>query len=258
MQEQVYSLIVENDDISWKSILLDLITTEQMDPWNVDVSLLTKQYIAKLKELKNQDLKLSGKVLLAAAILLRIKSKRLVGEDLNEFDRLLAATEEAMSDDSIVAIDGEMGAVALENGAEAGEQNVLLPHTPLPRKRKVSVYDLVNALEKALEVKHRRLLKQTVPEVLIPTGEGHFDTTLMMKRLFLRIKEFFLFKRGKALTLDTMFTSQEPLYKIREFLAVLHLATMQKIRLSQKEHFGAIEIKINPNAPMDEAQKTLG
>ena len=93
MQEKIFSMLVDDNEISWKSIILELIRSEQMDPWDIDVSLLSHKYIDRLKNLKEQDLAVSGKVLLAAAILLRIKSTRLVGDDLDEFDRLIAGTD---------------------------------------------------------------------------------------------------------------------------------------------------------------------
>ena len=40
----------------------------------------------------------------------------------------------------------------------------IYPRTPQPRKRKVSVFDLVQALEKALEVENRRKKSQTKHE----------------------------------------------------------------------------------------------
>ena len=75
MQDQIFSILVEQNDITWKAILYDLIKSEKMDPWDVDLGQLTHRYIAKVKEMKEHDLKISGKVVLAAAMLLKIKSK---------------------------------------------------------------------------------------------------------------------------------------------------------------------------------------
>ena len=93
MHDRIFNLLVEQDEISWKSMIFNLVKKEGLDPWDINVSSLAEKYIKKLKELKELNLKVSGKVVLAAAILLRLKSNKLVGDDLDEFDRLFAGSE---------------------------------------------------------------------------------------------------------------------------------------------------------------------
>ena len=178
-------MLVDQNEISWKSMIHDIVTTEGMDPWNVNISLLVDKFIERLNKYKNIELKVSGKVLLAAAILLSIKSKRLVGEDLNEFDRLIA-TNEVSEGEFYDSLEQELSAgekIAIEHNYE------LVPRTPQPRKRKVSVYDLVKALEKALEVKNRRFMRN--PEVEMKIPEKKIDISLAIKNLYDKITGFF-------------------------------------------------------------------
>lgn len=237
MQDKLYQLIVENDDISWKAILLDLVNGEQMDPWDIDIGLLTQRYVERIRQLKETNLKVSGKVLLAAAILLRVKSKRLVGEDLNEFDRLLSAsemTEEQFYDE----LEQE-----LAHGEAAGlrDQSLeLLPRLPQPRKRKVSVYDLVRALEKALEVKKRRLFN-SLHEVNIVVPEKKFDITAAMRSLYGKLLA--LFAQGtRKLTFSSLVPGNLKEDKVITFIPLLHLANEGKVELEQQEHFGEIHV----------------
>jgi len=153
MEDRIFQLLVENDDIAWKDIIFNLVKTEQMDPWDIKIGQLAKKYIELLKKAKDLDFKISGKVVLAASILLRMKSKRLVGEDLDEFDRLLAGN--TVDEDEFY---DELATMRDASQISEEERMNLVPRTPQPRKRKVSVYDLVNALEKALEVKKRRII----------------------------------------------------------------------------------------------------
>src|SRR3989344_1695249 len=171
MQDRIFSMLVEQNEISWKSIIFDLINSEQMDPWDVNISLLAEKYLARLRELKHQDLKVGGKVVLAASILLRIKSNKLVGEDLDEFDRLLAGSN--LSQDQFY--DGLEQELAKGEQQGLKEEYELLPRLPQARKRKVSVYDLVKALDKALEVKQRRVLNTVPPPLPLPMRK--FDLT---------------------------------------------------------------------------------
>ncbi|MCK5283328.1 MAG: segregation/condensation protein A, partial [Nanoarchaeota archaeon] len=159
--EKILNIILKENEITWQTIIYDLINSEQMDPWNVDISLLTQKYIEMIKSLKEHDFRVSGKVLLAAALLLKIKSNKWIKEDIANLDSLFSSAEEDMDD----LLDG------LEEDYQPREtvDAELIPKTPQPRKRKVSIYDLVAALDKALEVKHRRVLRDVpILDVKIP------------------------------------------------------------------------------------------
>lgn len=245
MEDKLIQMIVEQNEIGWKSLIYDLIKSEKMDPWDINVSLLANKYIDKLKKLKELDLKLSGKVLLAAAILLKIKAKRLVGGDLAEFDQLLASAEQEQDqfyDD-------------LEKELARGEQEVLdknivfeLEHKlPQPRKRKVSVFELVKALEKALEVKKRRFDRIIQAHVQVP--ERKFDITLAIKGIYGKILG--LFSKIKKLTFSDLLPSQKKEDKIYTFIPLLYLSNQNKVELIQEIPFGEIEIKIKNDLKID-------
>lgn len=234
VEERILQIIIDQNEISWKSMIFDLVNSEGMNPWDVDISVLAQKYVEKLKKYKEMDLKLSGKVLLAAAILLRIKSKRLLEEDLGEFDRLLATSE----------ITEEQFYDSLEQELSQGEMLAkeehfeLLPRTPQPRKRKVSVYDLVLALEKALEVKKRRLFRNQPIELKIP--QNKFDITTAMEKLFGKITH--LLNIGEKLTFSKIAPSQKKEDKVYTFIPLLHLSNQEKIELKQEKPFSEIEI----------------
>lgn len=237
MHERIFSLLVDQNEITWKSIILDLINSESINAWDVDISLLTQKYIERIKQLREKDLKLSGKVLLAAAILLKIKSNRLVSEDIEGFDRLLAGSE----------IDEVQFYDELENELKQGEdyaieQNVeLSPHMPSPRKRKISVHDLVRALERALEVKQRRVLNSAPPEH-IPIPEKKWDLGFAIANVYSKILTFFT--KHATVFFTNLIPSQSKEDKIRTFLPLLHLSNQRKIELSQDVPFGEIKISL--------------
>lgn len=237
MEDRIFQILVEQNEITWKSIILDLVNSEQMDPWDVDVSLLTKKYIAHVNNLREKDLKLSGKVLLAAAILLKIKSNRLVSEDIEGFDRLLAGTE----------LDAGQFYDELEQELKQGEeytlaQNVeLFPHMPSPRKRKISVHELVRALEKALEVKQRRLFN-SLPSSHIPIPEKKWDLGYAIRNVYSKVLSF-LTKQAEVF-FSNIIPSQTKEDKIKTFLPLLHLSNQRKIELSQDVPFGEIKISL--------------
>jgi len=234
MEQKLFSLLVEKDEISWKSIIYDLVQQEGMNPWDIDVSKLANLYLDCVKTI-NIDLKTSGKVVLAAAILLRIKSNRLVGADLNEFDRLLASGEEVYDELEQQLVAGEQRAIA--------ENIELVPRTPQLRPRKVSVYDLVRALEKALEVKKRRLFNQIEPgNLVIP--KRNFDLGKETDALYQRIMNALSQTNTHATFSSFLPANHTKIEKIFTFIPLLHLSHQQKIALAQQEQFGEIFISL--------------
>jgi len=81
-QDRIFSILFEQDDITWQDIIYELINSEQMDPWDIDVSLIAHKFIEAIKQLQGTDFRLSGKIILASAILLKIKSNQLLEEDI--------------------------------------------------------------------------------------------------------------------------------------------------------------------------------
>src|SRR3989338_2210311 len=182
-QERIFNIIFSKaDEVTWQTILYELVKSDQMDPWDIDVSILTNKYIGMIRTLKEHDFRISGKVLLAAAILLKMKSHKLVGEDLTELDKLLIGVEERMED---------LGFEETSPIPKLGEIPTLIPRTPQPRKRKVSIFDLVEALERALEVKKRRLL-HSIPPLNLEAPKKKKDVTEIIREVYGKIKSFFL------------------------------------------------------------------
>jgi segregation and condensation protein A len=238
--ERIFQILYNKDEVTWQTLLYELVKKEQMNPWDINISMLTKRYIETIKKLKELDFRISGKVLLAAAILLKIKSNRLLNEDLSEFDRLLTESEEEL----IEELDLE------EPRAYDEEKRPLIPRTPQPRKRKVSVFDLVNALEKALEVKKRRVLNSIPPmDVKIPKKTR--DITQVIREVYSKILSFFTKNTQNKLTFSQLVPSETKEDKIYTFIPLLHLTTQRKVDLEQKEHFGEIEIMLNTQKEVD-------
>ena len=246
MQDKIFELLFDKDEITWQSVIYELINTKQIDPWDVDVSLLTHKYIDIIKTLKEMDFKVSGKVLLAAAILLKIKSNKLVGEDILEFDRLIEGSDEDEIEDLYEDT----------TGIETTKDDIvsLIPRTPQPRKRKVSIYDLMNALEKALEVKRRRVM-QNIPPMRLEIPAHKRDITQIIKDIYANIKLFFFRYSKNRLTFSNMVPSGTKEDKIYTFIPLLHLTSQQKIELHQEKHFGEIEIILKNK---QEIEKELG
>lgn len=243
MEDQIIGIVVGKDEVTWQSMLMDLVKREGMNPWDVNITLLTQKYIDMLKKLKELDFRVSGKMVLAAALLLRIKSAKLVGEDMMELDRLMRpqAESDELGEGFYEELEQDRAKIA------PGDYPQLMPRTPQPRKRKVSIYDLVGALQKALEVKDRRVLRRPVfASLRLP--EKKIDLTKLLSSVYERITEFF--KKAKLVTFSQLIPSDRQEDKILTFISLLYLSNQdqRKIDLIQKEHFGEIEIVLRGGA----------
>ncbi|MCL6500564.1 MAG: segregation/condensation protein A [Candidatus Pacearchaeota archaeon] len=249
-QDQLYDLLISRE-LSWQAIIYDLIQTEQLDPWDIDLGLLARKYVEKirqLQELEEGTFFISSKVLLAAALLLRIKSERL-RDNILSIDEILF--EEKTRKDEIV---GPSQIIDFYDG----ELPEILPKTPLPRGRKVTLQELMVALDKAINTEHRRIKK----ELAFRRARYNIETVLPRKtvdvkqriiELYKKIRDFFLGKKNDEEKLTyTMLVGESRDEKIAGFLPVLHLDTQEKIVLEQPAPFEEINIWLKENAPKKE------
>lgn len=235
MQNQIYELLTKRDEVTWQSIIYDLIKAEELDPWNIDLTLLAKRYVETIHNLQEHNFFISGKVLLASSILLRMKSHKLVHEHIAEFDHQLFPPEE----DLLEGIDEDIKYQAHQDIPS------LLVRTPQPRKRQLTIQDLMRALEKAVEVDERRKIKrvmsaQMIREAVLP--EKVVDITQLIQKVYNKIRSFF--SRKTSLTFLELVGSENKEEKIMTFVPLIYLSNQQKIDLHQEKPFGEISIEL--------------
>ncbi len=240
MQEQILDLLIEKEDVTWRTILFDLVKTEQMDPWDVNLSLLTKRYIDLIKEMQEHDLKISGKVLLAAAFLLKIKSAHFLDHDITNLDKLMQQTENQWEDDLLDF--SELGYVSDKKKREK-HQFTLIPRQPQPRDRKVSIHDLVNALQNAMQSRKRILAKQKPVKYNLP--KRTMDIMEVIRDLYHKIAYYTHKKERKNITFSQLLPPEaKKRDKVYTFIPLLHLENQQKISTKQTDPFKEINVKL--------------
>ena len=252
MHDRIFQIIVNENEITWQTIITDLVKKEDMDPWDVDVSDLSNKYIQTVKKLKDHDFRVSGKVVLAAAILLKIKSNRFVDEDMLELDRLI--NQRDMTEDEFYEEIQDDFHIPGQLSEEQKHQ--LIPKTPQPRVRKVSIYDLMDALDQALEVRRRRIVN-SIPQVEeLHHPEKKIDLTATINNVYKKIRKHYD-EQKKQLTFSQLIPSEERQDKIYTFVPLLHLENLRKINLDQEEHLGEIGIQMHKASTKKEVDKEL-
>ncbi len=237
MEDKIYDLLTKQGEVTWQTVIQDLIKKEELDPWNIDISRLAQRYMQTLKKLHAHNFFVSGKMLLASAILLKMKSERLLYGDLANFDQQLFPQDDSLLDSEEDFADKQQYRLS--------DFPQLLVKTPQVRKRQLTLNDLMSALEKALEVDERRNIRRIQDSVVFNQAvlpEKHHDISVLIKELFDKIT--YHLRHRPTLTFDELVPSQERADKILTFIPLLHLDGQQKIDLHQEKSFGTIHIKL--------------
>ena len=230
-QEQIHDLLFSKE-LGWQEIIYDLINTEQLNPWDIDITLLSNKYLEKIQKLEEQSFFISSKVLLAAALLLRIKSEILLNEYIKSIDEILFGKKEK-------EITRVQERIELED-----EIPELVPKSPIPRFRKVTLRELVESLDKAIITENRRIKKEiieknAVRESSLAIHKKKFSMKDKIKEMFEKLLED-LQEKEKIHFEKLVGKSKEE--KIIAFNSLLHLENQKKIWIEQSEHFGEIHI----------------
>lgn len=229
-EDQLFDMLVSNE-VSWQAIIYELVNTEQLDPWDIDLALLSNKYLTKIRELEEANFIVSSKVLLAASILLRLKSELLLHKYIKSIDEILFGRKEETHSVERMALEGSVPA--------------LFPKTPLPRYKKVSLQELMQALEKAISTETRRIRREVIrvqqeksAEIVLP--KNSINVKDRIKMVYSKIVETFRTKQDKMSYTDIAGNKKEE--RIACFLPVLHLDNQQKLFLEQESHFSEIWI----------------
>jgi segregation and condensation protein A len=249
-QEKIFSLLFKEDELTWQTIIYDLIKSEDMNPWDIDISLLSQKFLGMLKKLREMDFRISGKVVLACAILLKLKSNKLIDEDIVALDSLMSSVDDPGELLDELPIEGTPRRERIHPPG-------LMPRTPQPRKRKVSVYDLIKALEQALEVENRRPV-YVEPKVKIKVPENFIEMGELIQDIYDKVESYYE-NNGKAdekgrlhrLTFSELIPSDSKEDKVYTFIPLLHLENQRKVDMYQEIHFGEIEIELLKNGVLE-------
>ncbi len=233
-QQQVHDILF-NREIGWQEIIYDLINTEQLDPWDINIMILTEKYLETIQKLEEADFFVSSKVLLAAALLLRIKSEILLNQYIKSIDEILFGKKELLKKSNLERIELD------------GQIPELIPRSPMPRFKRVSLNELMEALNKAIVTENRRIKKEIVKnnalrEVGISFPKRKLSIQDKIKQIFAKIIYSLEENKNEKRIHYNFIIGEEKNERIFSFAPLLYLEHQRKIWLEQNEHFGDIYI----------------
>ena len=174
--------------------IFNLIDKGEIDPWDIDIIRLCGLYLTEVKA--KRDLRISGNALLTAAVLLKFKSKIF---DQKEMKNEELKPELAVPDIEIIPVSRSV-------------------------KRKVTVFELLDALKDAFDLEKQRVNgKKSVPDVKFYANNISDSIEKIIEKL---PSEIIMTSLG-AVT----------------FFAILHLAMKGVIEIEQEEWNGNIRVR---------------
>ncbi|HEY9745515.1 MAG TPA: segregation/condensation protein A [Oculatellaceae cyanobacterium] len=244
-------------------LLVQMAKQGEIDPWNIDIVKVADQYLKAVADLKESDLKITGKTLLYLAILLRMKSDQLAGinylEPQEEFlDELLEA--DFMDDGQAKIVQPKLRFYSLDEVIKRRTS------TKQPRIRTVTLTDLIRELQKYEELEKRRALQEKVEKVSNRRMMDYADFTAddieemaheeFIEDTILRLRNILerILIRQEEVSL-TEIVEEGKIDKISAFLALLFLAARGDVSMHQEQFYEELYIKSEPSAtlhPTDE------
>lgn len=209
-------------EATWKDILLDLVRKDKLNPWDIDITEIVGKYVDVIKGLRVMDLRIPANIILAASIMLRLKS------DMLELDEPAVLEQD--------------GAMPMERPFVQVEG--LSARLRLPPRRRVTLHELITALEEAMRFKEYRTEMLMSEAKSVPLVLARVDMEADVEELYSMIKEHV--DSSGALTfshLRSILHKGDALLDV--FMPMLFLANRNRILLLQEDFFREIVISLN-------------
>jgi len=231
---------------TWKTLLVNTVKAEGMDPWSIDVTLLASKYAKRIRQMKLRDFRVPANAVLASAILVRFKS---------DSWRLLPS--------QLLAGEGQESENPLEEYEKLGLLDGLheLPELEVPQRlttRKVTLEELIEAIETVMEKtrkKARRVKFSDAMEQVRVGDKEEFEKT--MEDVYRRIVAN---ADSQNIALFSALLREKTRSEVATvLLSLLHLAFNERVALWQEKHFDEIFVYLvngNDAKPAKPADKT--
>jgi segregation and condensation protein A len=227
MEEQnLLEMILKEE--SWEELIYNIVSYENLDPWDIDIIKLTDSFLNYIDGIRMLDFRIPAKVVLVAAILLKLKSDIL--------SPLKVEGTEYYPEDMKLLDQFEQTRLELENIE-------LKPPIERHVKRKVTVDELIDALKKAMKVKEKKdtIRRKLGKRIKAEIGDEE-DIEIRIKNLMSDIDLLI----NKLKTDKVMFSKIVDKWDrdeiVRWFMPLLYLSSRGKVNAEQKEFFKEIFI----------------
>ncbi len=225
--DRILSLITS--DYAWEQVLSQIVATEGLDPWDVDLRVLSEAFLKIVSELRQMDFSIPAKYVMIATVLLRMKSDRLpVLPSEDEGDPMFNLPDQLPE--------------ANGHSLRATVSPLEMQPTRLTR-RKVMLSELIDALRKAIRTDTRRTERRLAAREQIQIKED--DTTHRIDGLYQRINALLAKVKGE-IPFSQLVEKWDRDGVANTFLPLIYLDHFQHISCRQEDIFQEIYVKPGP------------
>lgn len=236
-------------------ILVSMAKTGKINPWNIDIVDITDKYLAQMFQMKAQNLRLTGRTLLFAAILLKLKSNILENIDINEFEGVNEGVNEDGFNEFELNDDFEAGYPDYNSNNVISIDEVLQRRTSvrLNRNRVVTLKDLIRQLEfyemidrkQSLKNAHERAKRRvrsyanlSSDDIINLAHDEYIENSV--QRLKENLEQIFKKEKRVELTELTLLGMD----KISAYIALLFLSAESNYELVQDEFYSDLYVTV--------------
>ncbi len=230
-EKKIMELITS--EYSWEQVIYKIIAWEGLDPWNLDLKILSDSFVGYLLKMKELDFKVPAKYLIIAAVLLRMKSDHLqyIGDVVSGYMKEEEVPDVAVED---VALDGI-------NGVEKFDVTpVTVPPKRHPR-RKIMITELIVALRSVLRTERRRKIRRERRRGKVDIEEDKL--TKRIDGLYKKINEIMEKLKADEVKFSNLVKEWKKEEVVNTFLPVVYLDHAKKIDVRQEKIFDEIFIR---------------
>ena len=229
-------------------ILVDMAKSGKIDPWNIDIIDVTDKYLAHMVEMKSQNLRVTGRTFLFAAVLLKLKSNVLEGIDILQFDQ---PEPDVQYDDDGFIVDYDEDYVPTNNVISIDEVLQRRTSVRLNHNRVVTLKDLIRQLEfyekleqkQSLKSAHERAKRRVqsysrlTPDDIVNLAHEEYIETCVVK-----LKENLaqIFEQNEQIELNEL--TLLGMDKISAYIALLFLTAETDYELKQEEFYSDLYV----------------
>ena len=223
-EQNLLQMIIEKE--TWEEVLYQIVSLENINPWDVDLVKLTDGFLRFIRQSKQLDFRIPAKVVFVTAILLKLKSE------------YLSICEEQTAVEEVFEKEKEM----INLGVDPNLVKLGLPMKRAP-KRQVTLDELVVALKKALGVRERRIERsQRIRTRLRRELRAHDDMVKRIEKIMGQIEERITASGDEKLKFSDIVGKWEREEIVNHLVPVLHLEKNQKVSTEQEKFFKEIFI----------------
>jgi segregation and condensation protein A len=238
-------------------MLVEMAKKGEIDPWNVDVIDVAGKFLEKLEKAQKLDLRVSGRVLLYAAILIRMKAEILSEEALKvrkreqeiipdeiDFEEFFDYGFDESNLDYDLHEQGYEETLRIQTGDEVIDGLLAVRRKTV--RRFTTLKDLIKELQMAESIEKRRKRRKQLEkeEAIKKTLETPHEENI--EELLIKVENELLklFRRKPSLYFSEVIQGKER-EKLNYYLSILHLAYRKMLELKQERIFEEdIELKL--------------